>query len=231
MKNKTAFTLAETLIVIAIIGVISVLTLPNVMGNYKKKTYVAQLQKAYNQISQAAQQLMVDEDADSLADTSLAQTGGATKFLKKYFKTVKICTPSASSGEYSSGSSTNSCLASQYKFMDGSVDDYEYKFLNNNTDAACAVLNTGATICISKWGKLPDIAWDDSDYTGWADVLIDVNGLNGPNTFGRDVFGGLSLWNDNSLTAPVVSCDNTDDGYAAGTCFAKIIQDGWKMDY
>ena len=51
MKKNLAFTLAEVLITLAIIGVVAALTIPTVVTNYKKKTYVTQLKKTYNYLT------------------------------------------------------------------------------------------------------------------------------------------------------------------------------------
>ena len=40
-KKLKAFTLAEALIALAIVGVIAVLTLPNVLNGFQKKIYVS----------------------------------------------------------------------------------------------------------------------------------------------------------------------------------------------
>ena len=53
-KKKQAFTLAEVLVTLAIIGVVAAMTVPTLMQNYQRKVYVAQLQKVYNEASQAA---------------------------------------------------------------------------------------------------------------------------------------------------------------------------------
>ena len=47
-SRKIAFTLAEVLITLGIIGVVAALTLPTLISNYKKQTYVTGLQKAYS---------------------------------------------------------------------------------------------------------------------------------------------------------------------------------------
>ena len=53
MKNKLAFTLAEVLVTLGIIGVVSAMTVPTLMQNYQRQSYVTQLHKTYNEISQA----------------------------------------------------------------------------------------------------------------------------------------------------------------------------------
>jgi len=50
---KKAFTLAEVLITLGIIGVVAAMTMPVLMQNHKKQVTVARLKKAYNTISNA----------------------------------------------------------------------------------------------------------------------------------------------------------------------------------
>ena len=51
--KKAAFTLAEILITLGIIGVVAALTLPSVITNYQKKTTIEQLKKRDSTFSQA----------------------------------------------------------------------------------------------------------------------------------------------------------------------------------
>lgn len=51
--KKIAFTLAEVLITLGIIGIIAALTLPTVMSNYRKKEVETKLAKVYSIINQA----------------------------------------------------------------------------------------------------------------------------------------------------------------------------------
>lgn len=52
-KKSLAFTLAEVLVVIGIIGVISALTIPNLNQNTGEKEKVAKVKKAYATINEA----------------------------------------------------------------------------------------------------------------------------------------------------------------------------------
>ena len=90
--KKHGFTLTEILIALAIIGVVSALTLPGLMTNYQEKTFVTQLQTTYNLITNAAAQLRTDEQVDSLAESSLASDGGPAAFLQNYFDVTSMCT-------------------------------------------------------------------------------------------------------------------------------------------
>ena len=52
-SKKAAFTLAEVLITLAIIGIVAALTIPTLITNYQKKQTVSKLKQSYSIISQA----------------------------------------------------------------------------------------------------------------------------------------------------------------------------------
>ena len=52
-SKKSAFTLAEVLITLAIIGVVAAMTIPTLISNYKEKATVTKLKKAYSILNQA----------------------------------------------------------------------------------------------------------------------------------------------------------------------------------
>ena len=51
--QKKAFTLAEVLITLGIIGVVAAMTLPTLVGEYQKKQTATQLKKFYSIMQQA----------------------------------------------------------------------------------------------------------------------------------------------------------------------------------
>ena len=53
LKRKAAFTLAEVLITLGIIGVVAALTLPSLIQSYKERVTVTKVQKAYSVLNQA----------------------------------------------------------------------------------------------------------------------------------------------------------------------------------
>ena len=66
MKKFVAFTLAEVLVTLGIIGVVSAMTIPTLMQNHQRKTYVTQLNQVYNLLSQAFVSYMNDKNALNL---------------------------------------------------------------------------------------------------------------------------------------------------------------------
>lgn len=207
------FTLAEVLVTLGIIGVVSAMTIPTLVKNHQRQVYVTQLQKVYNELSQALEQVITDSNAVNLRESSFGRNGTAN-FLRAYFKTVKTCTPSA----------MDECFAEDYKNMNG--DDVRIRDFIFGT-ANCAVIASGAAICI------------DNSYH--SQVFMDVNGKQGPNIIGRDVFD-FRLYNDGTIAVERVGgidyhVENFNNlcvkqkEFDYGACVAKIINDGWKMDY
>ena len=85
MKKIKAFTLAEVLVTLGIIGVVSAMTVPTLMQNYQKKSYVTQLHKVYNELQQSIVQLMTDKNAVNLKEAGINSTAAAQNFIKSYF--------------------------------------------------------------------------------------------------------------------------------------------------
>ena len=90
---KKAFTLAEVLITLGIIGVVAALTLPSVVQNYQKRSLEVATQKFYSVMSQAIKQYMADVGVDDLRQSSLIGydddsdeviTAKNDEFFKKY---------------------------------------------------------------------------------------------------------------------------------------------------
>ena len=47
LRSQRGFTLAETLITLGIIGVVAAITIPNLITNYQRRAWTAQLQKRH----------------------------------------------------------------------------------------------------------------------------------------------------------------------------------------
>lgn len=103
---KKAFTLAEVLITLGVIGVVAAMTMPSLVANYQKKVWVNQLKKTVSVMNQAFQKMLADDGVDSLADTEVFSSivgnciasygynnSKCTNFyseLKKYLSIVEI---------------------------------------------------------------------------------------------------------------------------------------------
>ena len=220
-NNRVGFTLAEVLVTLGIIGVVSAMTVPTLMQNYQRKSYVTQLHKVYNEFQQAALQYMTDRNALNLKEAGLVTNEAADSWVKNYFKVVQDCSAEPAA-----------CFAIG-----------EYKRLNGNdisiftTGVNQYVLASGAAVYVSPDGD------------GKVNVWFDINGKKGPNIVGRDVFA-TKLYNNgmmddsvcaNNISSAPLTKEQREESYQADClegnggcwwgCLGKIINDGWEMNY
>lgn len=216
-----AFTLAEVLVTLGIIGVVSAMTVPSLINNYQRQSYVTQLHKVYNEVQQAASQYIIENNALDLKEAGLSSDSAIDEWMKKHFKIVKDCRVNASD-----------CLAiGEYKRMNGSKEEILLDWKGN-----VYVLESGAVVMIST-----------PRANGNMSVYIDINGKKGPNIIGRDLFATMLYKNGimddfgelSNVSAPLTKeqretlyknyCNKTG-GYWWG-CFGKILNDNWQMTY
>lgn len=81
--KKVAFTLAEVLITLGIIGVVAALTLPALISHYKKVETSSRIKKFYSVMSQAV--IMSKEDNGDIEDWGISAGGTFTSALDEFF--------------------------------------------------------------------------------------------------------------------------------------------------
>ena len=88
-KKKAAFTLAEVLITLGIIGIVAAMTLPTLIQANKNKEIEAKLKKFYSAMNQAIM-LSESENGDYKYWTGTYKSAGVENFLDKYIKPYLI---------------------------------------------------------------------------------------------------------------------------------------------
>ena len=205
---KKGFTLAEVLISLTIVGIISLLTLPSLIGSYKTKMYTAQLQKVYSQLSTAIEQVISDEHADNVNSEKEDMLTG--------FYATSVCDNPTSFFNYMKKTKTcnsASCLASSYKKPDGTS-------LGAPVVSDCIKTSSGAAVCMK--------------YESGATVfIVDVNGAKDPNMTGLDTFV-MQVADNGALVDKQNDPDKCNSGSgsvesAAAGCIAKVSKNGWSV--
>lgn len=172
--KKLAFTLAEILITLGIIGIVAALTIPTVLSNYQDKATIVQLKKDYNIITQAFNSIKVDNG--ELQDwcpynqysTQIDASTCAANLFSKYLRIEKYCGPNAG------------CIpAIGYKSL---YDDGTYSTSLSNNIYQKMMLSDGSTLIVE--GQ-PDATLGGIHLL---DLIVDINGLKAPNRWGYDVF-------------------------------------------
>ena len=166
--KKAAFTLAEVLITLGIIGVVAAMTMPSLIQNYQEKATVTKLKKCYSLVSQAYVSILNDEGG---SDT--LQAGDDLEMMEKFGKYLKY--------QKTCGRNKGCFPNVTYKSVTG--NGYS-KWEDDTTDRSRAILTDGTLIMFNKsamWGG------NEGNYS-YAQIYVDINGFKGPNQLGRDFF-------------------------------------------
>ena len=204
-----AFTMAEVLITLGIIGIVAAMTLPSLIGKYQFKVFEVGLKKQYS-LLQNAINLGVNEEGFQYCYVyypkgSVSYKGeiGDCELLKNYLvSTLKL-------------KSYKTDIKEKYKKRDvvraeggNSINwNCSYDWLKDTSDVYAA--NDG-TLFMFKAYTVPALT-----------IIIDVNGQKGPNRWGYDVFF-MGLSNHNDYTNPSPKILLTDE-------FCSIIEKGGRF--
>src|SRR5574344_1461713 len=90
--KRIAFTLAEVLIVLGIIGIVAAMTIPTLMNKVAKQEYVTELRKFYSTQTDGWSRLLADEGVQQLEDTSVFQSM-TSSFCSTSFANPASCKP------------------------------------------------------------------------------------------------------------------------------------------
>lgn len=229
LNNKRfAFTLAEVLVTLGIIGVVSAMTVPTLMNNYQRQSYVVQLHKVYNEFSQVFERYMSDQKVDTLREADIYNSPtNLNTFVRDYIKVVKDC-----------GTSMADCFAPSYTFINNA------KVINvTGTCNKVFTMASGAVICMDVEngdGAEDDEVNQEGSMTSLlgsvATIEVDINGPKGPNIYGRDYFvmyvtaSGEIVDKKFEGNGNSFSTSDTSGGSSNGA-FGQIMHDGWEMTY
>ena len=202
--KKRGFTLAEVLITLGIVGVVAALTAPALIMSSRNEANAARLSVVVSNLENAFQTAIAQEGADNLYGTSLwdfdgekeltSEKGDVAKFVGRLGQYMIINGYKKNDGEFygsiptcpmsESGGTNNAACKNGESFRfggDGKMFAIETK--NGAAIFMRAFRKTGLADA-----KVKAIAKGSSYYTNAADIVIDVNGKNAPNTYGRDIF-------------------------------------------
>lgn len=168
LKTK-AFTLAEILITLAIIGIVAALTIPSLIQNYKAVQLKSQLQKAYSLLNQAIQMEYAETGIPVTPEQYLLDRK-FYKVLMKHLKVAKNC-------------DLNSCVT----WNPDSVSVInDYLIYSRKDNVKTYFFDDGQFIALD--GSVIMVENPHDNVNGLL-VTIDINGINHkPNAWGQDVF-------------------------------------------
>ena len=227
---RSAFTMAEILLSLTIIGVVAAITLPSLTGNINERTWNTQRKALYARFSQAIALMpalngygtLTEGDSSTSAEDTAAETF-VTAGLAKVLKINNICdsehledcgiadnivtlkgnTLSNFTTSYNTLVDFNSMFAGSY-----STSGVTYTYSQLNTKAAAFETQNGESIVVY---YNPNCVGDMGETERYfiqpkmcANFVYDLNASKGPNTVGKDI-GFLTVMypSDSVVVAPV----------------------------
>ena len=212
-KRKRAFTLAEVLITLGIIGVVAALTIPTLITNYQKKVFKTQLLKKYAEVSQSV--LFAKNQTNVNFKSYCTKYDGSSYYneteckamFDTYFKVVGTC-------NYKDDVLTYNKQTSAY--VDSGVWTKPSKLLS---DGSCYDIRVNS-------GKLG--------------FTFDINGPEkGPNALGHDLFSFYmdqndylqpikqsATYSDDEIQSAIEDFENKYTGLELAACKASAEQKG-----
>ena len=226
---KRGFTLTEVLVTLAIIGVISALTLPTFVSNAENKANAAKLSSLITDVQTAFTSMLTSEAVLDMEETEFAQQATLNDRTGRLSKYLKLA---GNSNNMATFYGTDTIVNKGYTTADNPTFDDIYKVKNG------ALLFYSMNSLSRPSANVEDLGGSVTDAIGY--ISIDVNGGAKPNIWGRDVFhfvlgtdgalypaGGLNyaiLVNGDTTKLPCESSNSRG-------CTAKLIEDDFKVNY
>lgn len=214
--NRTkfsAFTLAETLLTLGIIGVIAAMTIPGLQQHHQLQTNVALAQKAYSTLANVTKELKLENGSVRMWDLNSA------KAIADLYKTKLnyVGAPDAS-------------------------ETYDVKQLNNSAaglsgdmfNQDSAFVTADGMLYFIEAASISKSCSGDTAKDACFHIRVDTNGMKGPNTVGLDVLqfvvanDGVYPYGAKDGTDMTACVRNAADGWA---CTARMIRQNkitWK---
>lgn len=233
LKNKEtlyAFTLAEVLLTLVIVGIVAALTIPSLLFSVQKQKLVSNLQIAHNILSQSTKMLVTDNNGDL---TGLYNNSSdLINSYSAYIKFTRQCAPNQGIGECFPSNAVSQKLSGGSINPGNTVFDNTYRAIGINK-ICYLFISAGASCSGANYKE------DGVNNSQCGDIYVDVNCSDSPNTLGRDIFifrlGRYSIVANGlpgTNITPDAGCEPTNTGVWSGqSCAAKIMLTGWQMNY
>ena len=211
-KHKPAFTLAEVLITLAIIGVVAVLTLPALIQNYNAKAWETAQKVFTNRLEVATRQMNTEEKLAGYSNTM-----DFVNELKKYIKITRVC----------DNSNITKCFNKEVIWNEGE-DPIDMSTIRNaaslgqddwDTDTVAVQFANGVNAIIAYNPNTEQQPFNNqfSATSASMAILYDVSGNKNPNTNGKDI-GKINVENLAGVTGCMI-----DPNLVGGMCISQIL--------
>ena len=246
-RRHSAFTMAEVLITLGIIGIVAAMTMPALIANHRKQVMLSKVKHTYNIIANAFERAKVDHGTN-INYWYIPDTG--SQLEKSIFFVENYLLPYLNAPIYCADKPTAPYCFYQIGYFSGD-SFFNWGPADNNSGTAL-LLSSGVTVSVTV-GELATLDPDDpfNESINRIRILFDIDGPKGYNRYGYDVFwlelGGAEgrLKGNNADKNKILpygydlakSCDyyvsninyacRPDVQYSGGYCLAYIVCNGW----
>ena len=206
-RKRCAFTLAEVLITLAVIGIVAALTLPGLIKNHNEKAWSTAKDLWEKKLTETVRRMNIDG-----VMTGHESTEDFMNTFKNYMKVIKTCDKDDINKCYSpkivqtgSDSEPIEVQTSDLKTAENLGNDWE-----TNTMSFVIADGTTAIFAYNPNCAYADPIEDTGSQVSCLGFMVDVNGKKGPNRVGDDIAlkGQISLSNcDNPIGDMCYSTD------------------------
>ena len=180
-RKRCAFTLAEVLITLAVIGIVAVLTLPNLIQNHNEKAWSTAQDVFTKRLEVATRQMNTEEKLAGYESTM-----DFVNELKKYIKITRVC----------DSDEITKCFAKEVIWSDGEepipmegITDASAFGLDWESDTVGVQFANGVNAIIAYNPNATQDPYNNqfSATSNSMAILYDVSGNKNPNTNGKDI--------------------------------------------
>ena len=224
-SKRPAFTLAEVLITLGIVGIVAAMTLPSIIGSYQKKQTAMQLKKVYTILQQATQRAEADFESVEYWNFNTSPIAFSNLYIKPYYKIIQ---------DYD-----NTTFPADYKIFCNSSNTKDCMGYGAFRDSSRFIITDGTLLAFHSYIT-------QNSENGGVTIIIDINGFKKPNRYGRDVFmftiqpkGGVLPYGVGQMAGDTTERTYDRNFFMAGEwrccktdgifCAAVIMNDNWEI--
>ena len=184
---RAAFTLAEVLITLAVIGIVAALTLPGLIQNHNEKAWSTAKDLWEKKLTETVRRMNTDG-----VMTGHNTTEDFMDTFKQYMKVIKTCDNTDINKCYSPKVVTTGSNEEPLEVETDSLTSASSMGLSDwqtNTNTMSFVVADGTTVIMAYQPECPyaDPIEDTGSQVSCMGYMVDVNGKKGPNRVGKDI--------------------------------------------
>jgi prepilin-type N-terminal cleavage/methylation domain-containing protein len=209
--NLKAFTLAEVLITLVIIGIIAAITVPQLKTMAENQEYISAYKKLYSSLCQFHSALK--RDNGGYFDGLFSDLDTTISTFKKYYNTAKVCEKDV----------TDTLCFPTYTNKSGYASSSNTAYTPANEKSL--ILSDGAILIFDLFSSNCTRSGELKSAIGCVRIRADINGWKKPNQVGKDIFDFYISEDKIILRGDPLTTTAINDSYGWGNGY-KILKTG-----